>query len=106
MTNSNDHYELGYGSAESETPTRAWHDSDGKLIIGPLKTTHNMHYAQILPDGTLKFVRSRADTPEETALTPLVNLNEILSDPYCRCPVCGYKAPCAMKCDVIQRSKG
>jgi len=61
---------LSYGSADSEQPTRAWHDLEGNLVIGPLKTEHNMHYAHINERGVLSFFASRADSAGLVPLSP------------------------------------
>lgn len=64
--------ERTYGSADKDGPTRLWFDADGEILIGPLKTDHNFHYAKIVSrQGTLSFCRSSAKMSGTDDLIPL-----------------------------------
>lgn len=54
-----DNYRYGYGSADEERPTR-FLAYGGGLIVGPLPTDHNMHYAKVLKNGDLSFFSTGA----------------------------------------------
>jgi len=70
---------MSYGSADSELPPRMWVTKSGVFVIGPLKTTHNMHYATVTDAGDLSFFASSASLVEPP-MTPLFPIPKVWID--------------------------
>ncbi|MFA4971323.1 MAG: hypothetical protein WC683_01835 [bacterium] len=54
---------------------------------------------------SLAWTAKRLTDERDEAREENERLRQVVDDHECRCPVCGYKAPCARKCAFLTRKE-